>query len=183
MRDPNYKDWLRKDLWTLGEFVQLACGFEPDLPEADELVLGGQDDDTQEWALNLYAPCKRIGDLIQRSIGAGNFQLRDYGGGISDAAPPIDFIRWGLRKNVALPTPMLDYERAFVEAGGSGGKTKSLSRRERQKLDTQRMYKDWKGLRLVYEKESPGKTKTWYAEEIRDNHYPKYSADYIRKHF
>jgi hypothetical protein len=182
MSDPDYEAWLKKDLWRVSEFVLLACEFEPEISEGDLLVLDAQDDETRRWVREEYADCRRLSDQIYRSIGAGELKVANFGHGVSDAARPIDFIQWAIQKDFDLPDPMLDYERAFIDAREQGGKSTALSKRERQKRDTLRRYKDWREEHSALKEQFPGKTKTWYAEEIKSNKNLKYSVDYIRKH-
>lgn len=125
MQELDYDEWLKKDLWTLSEFVLLACRFDPIVPEAEIQVMF--EPGNAEWAADYYKCCRDLNDLATRSVSNGTLVVDDYSPTLRQAAQPIVFIRWAKAKGVTLPQEL---------------SSKQIRRQER-KLETQEKYKAW----------------------------------------
>jgi len=181
VRNPDYNAWLLKDLWSVSEFVLLACQFDPEIGEGDDQVIHALDEDTQAWVQEKYAPCGCLSDLIRRSIAAGELKVMDYGYRLKDVAPPIDLIRWAIQKDVDMPLSLIDFERSFVADQPNYNGQPAKSRREMQKLRTKARNKALQEEYIRLMEEHPGQKGEWYAYKIKQVIAPGLAVETVRK--
>ena len=181
MRNPDYEAWLLKDLWSVSEFVLLACQFDPEIGEGDDQVIHALDEDTQAWVQEQYAPCGRLSDLIHRSIAAGEFKVMDFKYRLKEVARPIDLIRWAIRKGVEIPLPLFDFEQTFVDDEPNDDSQPAPSRREAQKLRTKARNKELQKEYMRLKEEHPRQNGKWYAHQIQQTIAPTLNVETVRK--
>jgi len=165
MDKPDYKQWLARDIWDLGEFVLLATGFEPNLSEGDALVIHERDDETQEWVQFLFAPCREMRSRAERSIAAGKLKVEDLGRAI-DAAEPIVFIEWAIRTREKIPSEMYQFAKDLKRLPQTNSSSGQISRQEIRKAATMAKHDMWKAKFHSLREKNPDKSKSWISIQI-----------------
>ncbi len=164
MRKPDYTNWLSRDIWTLGEFVLLVFGFDPDVEESNYPPGWIPDDPT--WQPGEYIPVGKLNDLAQRSITAGILKTIDSSR-FKRAARPVTFIRWAIDRGVNLPEEMASFEATCDHNLPEDRKELAkLSRQAERKRETADRNKRWKAEHQKLRKQYPNKSKSWYAMKI-----------------
>jgi hypothetical protein len=178
---PDYEIWLKRELWTLEEFSQLAYGYNPDPPEGDLEVIYALDDETQEYIRNLYEPCTELHRRAKMSIEVGLLELKKLGE-YTYVGEPIIFIRWALRNGYELVKELVEYEANYCDEDKLSH-SKPLSGRERRKQRDRLRKDDWRRQYRQLREKHPTKSDRWIAEQISRMDIAKgRAAETIRKH-